>query len=105
MSERCIDGRIYRHAPSFMDPDYEYDVGECPHVLDGKCDCPHKLPDFIPEALMKVKCEKCGLVFDDEFWSYVCNGPKGIINHKYILPREARQEAMRKAVAAIKAEG
>ena len=46
---------------------------------------------------MKVKCEKCGLIFDDEFWSYVCNGPTGVINHKYILPREVRQEAMRKA--------
>jgi hypothetical protein len=38
MTDRCIDGRLFRHRPFFDDPDFEYDVGRCPDC-DGKgCD-------------------------------------------------------------------
>lgn len=67
MSDRCIDGRLWRAKPLWDDPYYEYDVGECPdcegkgcvecptcHIIEpphecfdcGFDDCPY--PPFVP---------------------------------------------------------
>lgn len=34
---RCIDGRIFRHAPQYDDPDLEIDVGQCPDCSGDGC--------------------------------------------------------------------
>lgn len=44
---------------------------------------------------MKRQCEKCGLIFDDEFWSTYCKG-LATTGHQYILPYEARREMIAK---------
>ena len=36
-NERCIDGRVMRHIPFPDDPDFEQDVGECPHCYGRGC--------------------------------------------------------------------
>jgi hypothetical protein len=35
MTDRCVDGRLMRHKPFQDDPDFEYDVGECPDCKGG----------------------------------------------------------------------
>lgn len=49
MTTRCVDGVIYRHRPFPDDPDYEHDVGACPHLdADGcaRCEEPVTLDDL-----------------------------------------------------------
>lgn len=43
---RCIDGRLFRHAPLPDDPDFEIEVGKCPTANeDGRC---HLCSDDVP---------------------------------------------------------
>lgn len=34
---RCIEGRLFRHAPQYDDPDLETDVGQCPDCSGDGC--------------------------------------------------------------------
>ena len=43
MTDRCVDGRVFRHRPYPDDPDFEHDVGPCPNLTGERCsrgDCP-----------------------------------------------------------------
>lgn len=52
MTDRCIDGRVFRHRPFPDDPDYEHDIGECPADCCGMgCSEPVDLDDLEPLPL------------------------------------------------------
>lgn len=44
MTDRCIDGRVMRHRPFPDDPEFEHDVGACPHCAGEGCAEPDTIP-------------------------------------------------------------